>query len=286
MHLGTIDLKSFRIDVIDGGACWMDGGAIFGVVPKPLWSKLVPVDADNRVRLSFFSLLARSDDVTLVIEGGAAAHQPPKVREAMMAGDSSLVSTLASLGVAPEDVDFFIPSHLHFDHVGGATDPVTGDPVFPRAKYVFQTTEWKEANNPCGINVNAYLPGDIKPLAAADLHLVDGDVKVAPGVRVRRVGGHSVGSQMVIVGGGGSDSLVFTGDIVPTSEHISPRWMCAFDIFPAETYDVKVDLLRSAAEKGFYVAPGHGGNTPVCTVSAGPQGRFLAQRVAAVGAPG
>ena len=104
-------------------------------------------------------------------------------------------------------------------------------------------------------------------------------------MRVRRVGGHSVGSQMVIVGGEGADKLVFTGDIVPTSEHVSPRWMCAFDISPSDTYDAKLALLRSAAQEGFFVAPGHGGNAPVCTISATSQGRFIAQRVPTVSAP-
>lgn len=284
MHLGSIELGSCRVDAIDGGAAWMDGGAIFGVVPKPLWSKLTPADDQNRVRLPFFSLLVRTDEATIVIEAGSTAHQPPKVQEAMLSHGSNLVETLSSLGVAPEDVDFFIPSHLHFDHVGAASTPDGKGITFPNAWYVFQKREWEEANHPIPVNVNAYLPGDIAPLHAAKLRIIEGNVEVTPGVEVTLSPSHSVGQQMIRVGRG-KDSVLFTGDTVPTSEHLSLRWMCAFDVYPIETYNAKLALLTQAARDGSYIAPGHGGNAPICSVISTAPGRFTPQLAPGISAP-
>lgn len=280
MHLGSITLGPIRVDAIDGGEVWLDGGAIFGVVPKPLWSRATTPDEANRIRLSFFSLLVRTPEATVVIEGGAASHQPPKAREIMRAAEvSSLVATLRALGVEPEDVDFFIPSHLHFDHVGGASSPDGASLTFPRAKHVFQLSEWKEANSPMPVNENAYIPGDISPLRMADLQLVEGDAEITPGVGVILSGGHAVGHQMVRIGTRGGETLTFAGDIIPTSEHLSPRWTAAFDISPADTHDAKVALLSRAAAEGGLVAPGHGGWAPICAVEADPLRKFIPRRV-------
>ena len=284
MHLGNIEIGDIRVDAIDGGAVWMDGGAIFGIVPKPLWCQVRQCDLENRVRLSFFSLLVRTGDVTAVIEGGSAAHQPPKAKEHYAADESRLMATLALLGVRAEDVDFFIPSHLHFDHAGGASTPDGKGPVFPNAQYVLQRREWDEARNPCPINRNAYLAGDIAPLEKAKLLIVDGSAQIVPGIEVAKTGGHSYGHQMVKVGRKPSESIVFIGDIIPTSEHISPRWLCAFDIEPAVSYDVKLELLARAAGEGTLIAPGHGGKMPILRVECRDKGRYTAEKVPQISA--
>jgi len=282
MHLGYVELGRFRVDAIDGGAVWMDGGGIFGVVPKTLWCEVLPPDDQNRVRLSFFSLLVRADKLTVVIEAGSAAHEPPKVREAHNADDSRLVETLTSLGVSPEDVDYFVPSHLHFDHAGGASTPDGRALTFPNATYILQKAELDEARNPCPINKNAYLPGDIVPLSLARLRVVNGAAEIAPGITVERTGGHSVGHQVIRVGAKPDESVVFCGDIVPMSQHISPRWMCAFDINPVDTFNVKVDILNRAAADGTIIAPGHGGHAPLLTVERNDRGRYVAHRLPSI----
>lgn len=281
MDLGSLELGRFTVNAIDGGGVWMDGGAIFGVVPKPLWCEVTPADEMNRVRLSFFSLLVRGGGHNVVIEGGSAAHQPPKIAEYHRADPSALVDTLGRLGVAARDVDFFIPSHLHFDHVGGAAEGPGGGPTFPEAAYLVQRDEWNEANDPMPLNKNAYLPGDIEPLKNAKLQLVDGDAEIFPGIRVRKSGGHSVGHQVIEIGDG-AERLVFAGDLVPTSEHISPRWMCAFDVYPAATYEWKVELLERAAAEGSLIAPGHGGKMPIFSVERDERGRFTGKRAPSI----
>ncbi|MCD6404468.1 MAG: MBL fold metallo-hydrolase [Planctomycetes bacterium] len=278
MHLGTIDLGGIRVDVIDGGGLWMDGGGIFSVVPKVLWERVCPADDRNRVKLWFISLLVRTDEATVVIEAGSAVHKPPKVAAYHEADQSTLAETLGDVGVAPEDVDFFIPTHLHFDHVGAASDPAVG-PLFPNAEYVIQQVEWEQANAPEGWSKNAYIPGDIEGLHSARLGLVDGDKEITPGIKVIMSGGHTVGHQMVEVGTQAKDRLVYTGDIVPMSYHIRPRWISAFDIAPAQTYAVKVGLLERAAAEGSFLVPGHGGPRPVCRVAVNADGKFTAESV-------
>jgi len=272
MDLGSLELAAFTVNAIDGGALWIDGGAMFGVVPRPLWCDLTPADEMNRVRLSFFSLLVRDGEHNVVIEGGSAAHQPAKIAEYHRAEPSALVETLAGLGVAVEEVDFFIPSHLHFDHVGAAGGP--GGPTFPEAVYVIQKAEWEEANSPRPINRNAYLAGDVEPLRNANLQLVDGDAEILPGIRVRKSGGHSIGHQIIEIGQG-AQRLVFAGDLVPTGDHVRPRWISAFDLYPEVTYEWKVELLERAAAEGSLVAPGHGGRMPIMGIERDERGRFI-----------
>ncbi len=284
MHLGTIDPGGIRVDIINGGGLWMDGGGIFSVVPKVLWERVCPADDRNRIKLWFISLLVRTDRATIVVEAGSAAHKPPKIAAYHEADKSTLVATLGELGVAPEDVDFFIPTHLHFDHVGAASDPATG-PLFPDAAYVIQQAEWDRANAPEGWDKNAYQAGDIEGLHAARLDLVDGDKEITPGVKVIKSGGHTLGHQMVEVGTRGRDRLVYTGDIVPMSHHIRPRWISAFDIAPAQTYAVKVGLLERAAAERSFLVPGHGGPKPLCRVDLNADGKFTAESVPGISPP-
>ena len=262
----------------------VDGGATFGVVPKPLWSKVTPADEFNRVRLSMVSLLARTPEATVLVEAGSGEHQPPKMQEALAVEGPRLLETLSSLGVAPEEIDYFIPSHLHFDHVGGASSADGRKLHFPNATHVFQRREWEEANRPLPVNVNAYIPGDIAPLARAKLLLLDGDAEVTPGVEVTFSSGHSVGHQMIRIGRG-ARSIIFVGDIFPTSEHMNLRWTCAFDVYPIETHAAKAAVIERALREGSMIAPGHGGSAPVCTVVSPGPGKYAAKIAPGVRAP-
>jgi glyoxylase-like metal-dependent hydrolase (beta-lactamase superfamily II) len=256
LHLGDA-----RVDVLDGGTFRLDGGAMFRVVPRALWEKVAPPDALNRIALAMRPLLVRVAGRTVLVETGIGPEKRDATfseRIALRAGPP-LEEQLASLGVAPEQVDTVVVTHLHFDHAGGLVRQ-DGRPRFPRAKVVVQQDELDDAAADCPLCKASYVKDDWAGLADL-LAPVSGDAEVAPGVRVARTGGHTRGHQVVHVEGGGAH-LVFWGDLLPTAAHLRPHWVMAYDLFPMDAWAAKRDLLPRALEEGWvhalYHEPGPG----------------------------
>jgi len=236
------------ISVCDG-FLGLDGGAMFGVVPKPLWSKVAPADDRNRITLAMRPLIVRGVR-TMLIDAGLGDKDSEKFHE-IYAVDRrrNLDHTLAEAGLAPEDIEIVLASHLHFDHAGGFTvRDASGRvrPKFPRAQYIVRRGEWEDATHPSVRTRASYLPDNYVPLAEAGvLQLVDDDQTIMPGVRVRRTGGHTRHHQMILIESGGR-SAAFVADLIPTTAHLPDAWVMGFDLFPLESVAAKQAFVKQA----------------------------------------
>ena len=256
-----MQLGDWQLDVVSGGTFRLDGGAMFGVVPKPLWEKKEPADARNRIRMATHCLLARDGNVTVLIDTGFGTKGSDRDRENMeLESGDVLVEGLAQLGVAPDDVDFVIFSHLHFDHCGGATRfDARGQvvPVFPRARHVVQAREWRDAMSGAAELRSSYDPIHLAALDKADqIMRVEGETQVCPGIRTWLTGGHTHGHHMVRIDSRGN-TVLYLGDLCPMEPHLRMLWCMAYDVDVLETRRRKPEVLRQAAEENWVVVFDH-----------------------------
>jgi len=264
MHFGDIEVR-----YLDGGNFWLDGGAMFGVVPKVFWEKKAPPDEKNRIRLRANSLLVRAHKKTIVIETGNGMKWEPKQRAiyAVQEGDP-LVDSLAEHGVQSHEVDLVINTHLHFDHAGGNTRIENGRavPTFPRARYVVQRRELEHAATPTERDRASYFPENFQPITDAGLwSLVDGDTQILPGISVAGIPGHNADIQAVVLSGGGK-TLAFVADLLPTRHHIPLPWIMAYDLYPLQTLETKRKWVPRMAKENLVVVFGHDPDVAAATL--------------------
>ncbi len=253
-----------RVRPIDGGSLWLDGGAMFGIVPKPLWSRRAPADDRNRIPLAMRCLLVETDEATVLIDTGLGNKESDKFKSiygVSNEGDPTrLESSLDALGLEPSDVDLVVATHLHFDHAGGGTvrDPDgTIRPSFPNARYVVNRGEYAFARLDNERIRASYVPENFEPLAASGrLELVAGDTEVVPGIRLVHAPGHTPHHQSIRIDLGG-DALLFLADLVPTTAHLHLPWIMGYDVEPMVTLESKRALLTRAAEEGLLLAFEH-----------------------------
>jgi len=264
MHLGNIEVR-----FIDGGAFGLDGGAMFGVVPKVLWEKKSPPDANNRIRMRANSLLVRAEKKTILIETGNGTKLDPKLRSIYNVQDGDpLMDSLTHTGVTPDQIDLVINTHLHFDHCGGNTRVHQNRviPTFRRARYVVQRAELEHAMNPTERDRASYFPENFASISKEGRwDLVEGDTEVLPGVSVSRIPGHNANIQAVVLSGGGK-TLAFVADLLPTRHHISLPWIMAYDLFPLQTLETKRHWLSRMVAENWIVVFGHDPDVPAATL--------------------
>jgi glyoxylase-like metal-dependent hydrolase (beta-lactamase superfamily II) len=264
MHLGDLE-----INYIDGGTFALDGGAMFGVVPKVLWEKKSPPDENNRIRMKANALLVRTAGKIVLVETGNGTKWDAKLRSIynIQAGDS-LIHSLANAGVSPNQVEFVINTHLHFDHCGGNTrmDGNRAVPTFPNARYIVQRAEFEHAMNPTDRDRASYFPENVQPIAdAGQWDLVEGDREILPGISIALIPGHNASIQAVVLQGAGK-TLAFVADLFPTRHHIPLPWIMAYDLYPLQSLETKRKWLSRIVNENWIVVFGHDPDIPAATL--------------------
>src|SRR5262249_5532267 len=234
----------------------LDGGAMFGVVPKILWERRAPADERNRITMAMRPLLVRGERL-MIIDAGAGEKMEPKLQEIYgFDGGEPLDASLAAAGVRAVDIEIVLASHLHFDHAGGfTTRDASGAivPAFPNARYLVNAGEWEDATHPHERNRASYFDENYVPLRAAGLvHFTEADSVVMPGVRVRRTGGHTRCHQIVYLESGGK-TAVFAADLIPTVAHVDVPWIMGYDLYPMETLAFKRAFVREAIDREYVI---------------------------------
>jgi glyoxylase-like metal-dependent hydrolase (beta-lactamase superfamily II) len=263
-----MQLGNWQLDAVSGGNFLVDGGTMFGVVPRALWQRFHAPDEHNRIRSATRCLLARDGRHTVLIDTGYGTKTTAKERERMglEAGDV-LVEGLAALGVAPDDVDTVVLSHLHFDHAGGATrHDATGRTVatFPRARLVTQRGEWEVATSGAPELAAMYPQEHVRPLAdTGRLELVEGDVEIVPGLRAWVTPGHTRWHMSLVLESGGQTAL-FLGDLCPTVAHARMLWCMSYEVDLLEIRRQKLRMLGHAADRGWLVVLDHDPQVAAC----------------------
>jgi len=244
----------------------LDGGAMFGVVPKTLWEKRLPADALNRISMAMRPLLVRRDGGPLVIiDAGAGEKMEPKLQDIYGFDRSEFLdASMAAVGVSAADVDIVLASHLHFDHAGGFTakTPSGIAPRFPKARYIIRQGEWDDATHPHERNRASYFDENYVPLKDAGVvDFIDEDGEVLPGIRVRRTGGHTRHHHIIYLESGGR-TAVFTADLIPTTAHIDVPWIMGYDLYPMETLEFKRAFVKEAIERAYLIFFEHDPHVP------------------------
>jgi len=238
----------------------LDGGAMFGHVPKVVWQKMTTPDEYNRVPIACPCLVVRAKDRVVVGDVGMGTKWNAKERDLYGLVPNRFADLLAPCGIAPTDVTDIVLTHLHIDHAGGLTEfGEDGTPrlVFPNAKVFVQRVEWEAALNPDPRSRPSYRPYDFMPiLESGNLELIDGDAEILPGVRTEVVGGHTAGHQVIRYAAGETE-VVYLGDILPSRAHLKPHWVMGYDLIPLGVMESRKQLLAELNERRSICVLGH-----------------------------
>jgi methylmalonyl-CoA epimerase len=252
-----LPLGDLRLTSVHDGRFRLDGGAMFGVVPRPLWEKKAPPDDRNRILLGMRPLVVEAAWGRMIIDCGAGDKMDAKNADIYgLDRRRHLDHALADAGLAADAFDYVLATHLHFDHFGGATmrdESGVLRPRFPGATYFIRRAEWTDATHPHERNRASYLQDDFVPLDKAGVvGFYDADQEIQPGVRVVRTGGHT-GQHQIVFLESGAKTAVFTADLIPTTAHIHDPWIMGYDLFPMETLAFKKRFIRDAIEREFLI---------------------------------
>ena len=262
-----VKLGKFELHVLSDGTFALDGGQMFGVVPKPLWERKLAADARNRVRLGLNCVLVRTGERNVLIETGIGDKFEPKYTDIYgIEKTTTLLAELGKLGLGTVDIDIVINTHLHFDHCGWNTRREDGQhvPTFPRARYFVQQGEWEHALHPTERDAASYVTEFFRP-AEAQTEFLEGNCEILPGIRVEVTPGHTRDMQCVWIESEG-ERACFLGDLVTTEAHLALPWIMAFDLYPMDTLASKRRLLPQLAELDAWVIFSHDARTPLTKV--------------------
>ncbi len=245
-------LGDFQLRRISDGDIWLDGGAMFGLVPKPLWQKKMPSDENNRIRLGLNCLLVQNGKHNILLDTGCGQKYTDRQRQIYgLESQTGILHVLGHFGLAAEDIDLVINSHLHFDHCGGNTSWKGSDlvPTFSKARYLIRRREYEDACHPDERSRATYFAHNWRPLEEYGLlELVDEDGEVAPGVSLIATPGHTPGHQSVKIESGGH-TVFYIADLCPTSAHVPMAWTMGFDECPRTTLETRKRIYPLALQE-------------------------------------
>lgn len=283
MRIGAWEART-----LDFGRFRLDGGAMFGVVPRTLWEKEAPPDALNRIAMALRCLLLQDGQGRVVlVDCGAGDKDSPAFRDIFALEDegSGVVEVLARHGLKPHDVTDLVLSHLHFDHAGGAVRRDASGQLaltFPQATVHVQKAQWEWALAPSVRDRASYLKDNLEPLKCARLHLVEGEAELLPGLRVRPVHGHTPSMQLVEVDGLGGHGLVYCADLVPTAAHLPLPWVMGYDLHPLIVVEEKEALYRRVGDGSAWLLFEHDPAVAAARVDASGRKPLVVEALAAL----
>jgi glyoxylase-like metal-dependent hydrolase (beta-lactamase superfamily II) len=276
----SIAIGDIHITIVSGGRLRIDGGNMFGIVPRVLWAQESPPDEHNRISLDTNCILVRTPNSLGLVDTGYGGKAPPKHRSRYALEDGMpLAKRLAAISIRPDEIEWVILTHLHFDHAGGATfRDAEGrlHPMFPQARHIIQRSEWDDAVGNTPELAGSYYADDFTPLEQASLvDLVDGDVEIVSGVTTRLTGGHTRGHQIVRFQSG-DDSAVCLADICPTAAHLPTFWTMAYDQFPLNVRRIKPSIVNDIADNQRIALFSHDPNVFAARLSHGDRSEWNA----------
>ncbi|MEC4678129.1 MAG: MBL fold metallo-hydrolase [Nitrospirota bacterium] len=275
-------LGQFEIYPLTDGVLHLDGGAMFGVVPKTIWEKHHPVDGKNRIKLELGALLIKAHGRNILVDTGIGNKCSAKFCDIYgIERRPTIEASLQKYGLSPDDIDLVINTHFHFDHAGGNTRKDADGriyPTFSKASYFIQKGEWEDAIRPNERTKGSYLLENYEVLPKqAALDLLEGDAEILPGISVKRTPGHTAHHQAVFIESEGRKAI-FLGDLIPTATHIPLPYIMGYDLFPLTTLETKRTLLEQAFEEQWLLIFQHDPNVRMGYLKR-KSGHFLLQEV-------
>jgi glyoxylase-like metal-dependent hydrolase (beta-lactamase superfamily II) len=273
MHRTT--LGNFELTIVSDGTYFLDGGTLFGVVPKIMWSKKVTADEQNRVTVGLNALLIRTGKKNILIETGIGNKLSDKLLR-IYGQPARLLDNLHTAGVAPENIDIVINTHLHFDHCGWNTVRC-GDRIvatFPNATYYAQRGEWQHGRLQLERDAISYISPNYDPvIESGQMVLLNGDHEILPGIAVKLFPGHTANMQAVVVTSGGQTAC-YISDLIPTSAHLDLTWVTGVDLFPLTSIESRKQYYAQAIPERWLTVFTHDDQTPWGYVERGERGRL------------
>ena len=276
-------IGKYELHKIETGTFGLDGGAMFGIVPRTLWSKLNTPDDENRIDMALRSLLITGGKRNILVDTGIGSKFPEKYKKMYKIDQVTfnLNSSLKKFNLETKDITDVILTHLHFDHAGGATGIERGEHnlTFPNATYYVQKTNYEWAINPSDKDRGSYMKGDFVPIAEkGKLQLVEGRAEIFPQIEVFVSNGHTVGQQLVKLSTG-KQTLVYCADLIPMVSHIKIPYITGFDIYPLKIIEEKKELLSMASSNGWIMFLGHDVISEAVTVVKSDMGFAIKEKI-------
>jgi glyoxylase-like metal-dependent hydrolase (beta-lactamase superfamily II) len=263
MAIPRLNLGDFELSILTDGTYFLDGGSMFGVVPKTLWNRRAEVNENNLVDCGVNSVLIRTGDKKVLVETGVGNKLSEKLK-AIYQPHELLMKSFEAAGISPDEIDVVINSHLHFDHCGWNTIYKDGKvvPTFPNAKYYAQRGEWEHGSKQLERDKISYMSDNYDPLInSGQMELLRGDTQILPGISVAIYPGHTRNMQAVMIESGGKTAC-YISDLIPTSSHLDLTWVMAYDLFPLETIESRRRYYSRAIPEQWLTIFTHDHNTP------------------------